>query len=230
MGDASRMVLGRDQIRAVDGWATKSLGIPGILLMENAGRGVAEVLLGLESCPPIKPVLVICGPGNNGGDGFVLARHLSGHGWPVRVLLAQGGASYSGDAGFHLGILLKCGLAVLSMKGASLDKELAGASWIVDALFGTGLTRAIEGDLATLVTKINHSGCPVVSVDLPSGLDGDSGLPLGPTIRASNTVTMVSKRPGFSQPKAEEFTGRVHVTGIGLPAWHWGPTGPALCK
>ncbi len=230
MGDARPLVLGRDQVRAVDGWATKTLGIPGILLMENAGRGVAEVLVALESRPPNKSVLVVCGPGNNGGDGFVLARHLSGHGWPVRVLLAEGAKPYGGDAGFHLEILHKCQVAVLSMEGAHLDKEIAEASWIVDALFGTGLTRKIEGALAKLVTKINHSGNPVLAVDLPSGLDGDTGLPLGPTIRALNTVTMVSKRPGFSHPDSAEYTGKVHVTMIGLPAWHWGPAGPALSK
>ncbi len=230
MGEVVPMVLGCSQVRAVDGWATKTLGIPGILLMENAGRGVAEVLLGLEPKPPVKPVLVVCGPGNNGGDGFVLARHLSGHGWPVRVLLGKGDKPCGGDAGFHLEIVRHCAIAVLHLDGTRLDREIAESSWIVDALFGTGLTRKMEGDLALLVTKINQSGRPVLAVDLPSGLDGDTGLPQGPTIRASHTVSMVARRPGFSHPESGKYTGKVLVTGIGLPAWHWGPTGPALCK
>lgn len=222
--------LGRDQVRSVDGWATHTLGIPGILLMENAGRGVAEVLLELEKSPPTLPVLIFCGPGNNGGDGFVIARHLSGRGWPVRVVLASEIAVYKGDARFHLDILQKCQIGIHDDSNMDLPAALAQTSWIVDALFGTGLTRPLEGYFADLVNTINQSGRPVLSVDLPSGLDGDTGLPLGPTVRARHTVAMVARRPGFDHPGSIEYTGTVHVTGIGLPAWSWSPNGPTLCK
>lgn len=220
--------LGRDQVRSVDGWATNTLGIPGILLMENAGRGVAEVLLNLETSPPSLPVTILCGPGNNGGDGFVIARHLSGRGWPVQVVLASEATAYKGDARFHLNILEKCNIRIHYKSNFDLPAVLAQSSWIVDALFGTGLTRPLEGRFADLVTSINESGKPVVAVDLPSGLDGDTGLPLGPTVQATHTVAMVARRPGFDLPESATYTGFVHVTGIGLPNWSWGPNGPTL--
>lgn len=231
MGDDSSQpaqTLGRVQVRSVDGWAINTLGIPGMILMENAGRGVAEVLLGLEKPDPTLPVLVLCGPGNNGGDGFVIARHLSGRGWPVQVVLACEPEGYQGDARLHLDILKKCNIPIHIDCKSLLPKRMADSSWIVDALFGTGLTRPLEGRYADLVNTINQSGKPVLAVDLPSGLDGDSGLPLGPTVRATHTVAMVARRPGFDFPGSATYTGIVHVTGIGLPSWYWGPDGPTL--
>jgi len=220
--------LDREQVRSIDGWATNILGIPGIILMENAGRGVAEILYALEKSTPSKPVLILCGPGNNGGDGFVIARHLSGKGWPVKVFLASDATGYKGDARFHLDILEKCQIEISNESKMDLSSIISESSWIVDALFGTGLTRPLVGYFADLVNTINQSGKQVLAVDLPSGLDGDTGLPLGPTVRATHTVAMVARRPGFDLPESATYTGIVHVAGIGLPSWYWGQNGPTL--
>ena len=220
--------LCRDMVRSVDGWAANTLGIPGILLMENAGRGVAEILISLEKSPPLLPVLIVCGPGNNGGDGFVIARHLSGRGWPVQVVLASEKNSYKGDARLHLEILEKCRIGIHYFVEIHLPDWIAKSSWVVDALFGTGLTRPPGGIFGDMIEAINRSGKPIIAVDLPSGLDGDPGRPLGPTIRATHTVAMVARRPGFDSAESANYTGIVHVTGIGLPSWHWGTNGPEL--
>lgn len=210
--------LTRDEVRDVDRRAIGEFGLPGIVLMENAGRGAVEVLVGLG----IHGRVVICaGKGNNGGDGFVMARHLEIRGFEPRVLLFCDPVELSGDAAINYGILQAAGLAgeVLGMSPnpARLNRELASADWIVDALLGTGTRGAIREPYLTAIEAINRAGKKVFAVDLPSGMDCDTGQPLGACVKAGHTATFVAPKIGFGAPGAAEWTGEVHVVGIGAP-------------
>ena len=211
------MALTRDQVRALDRRAGDEFGVPGVVLMENAGRGAAEVLVSLGVRGP---VVVCCGKGNNGGDGLVLARHLDNLGVPVRVLLFAKPEELSGDAAANYRTASRAGLPLavhdLVDRGTP-RRELASADWVVDALFGTGLTGPLRPPFDDIVAAINASGARVLAVDIPSGLDCDTGEPLGPTVRAEHTVTFVAPKKGFDAPAAAPWVGRVHVVGIGAP-------------
>jgi NAD(P)H-hydrate epimerase len=217
--------LSREQVRGLDRRASEGFGVPGIVLMENAGRGCAELLMRLN--PAKKATVILCGPGNNGGDGFVIARHLDNHGWPVDVLTVAkcGDPNKPADADVNFDILFTAGIPFTqfhpdhftSQQADHIAKRLNRDGWIVDALFGTGLTRVLGPPYAELVDLVNTSGSPVLAVDLPSGLDCDTGEPLGPTIRATHTATFVAPKKGFLNPKAKEWTGEVHVIDIGVP-------------
>jgi len=213
------MSLTREQVRTIDRRAIEEFGVPGVVLMENAGRGAAEVLLGLG----VHGTVTICaGKGNNGGDGFVIARHLDLHGHPVRVLLFARPEDLTGDAAVNYQIVAKSGLPITvfpdaTFDGRQLTEELGRSAWIVDALFGTGLTGAVRLPFDRVIAAINASGVPVLAVDIPSGLDCDTGLPLGPCVRASHTVTFVAQKKGFANPAATEWLGQIHVAHIGAP-------------
>src|SRR5262249_29680226 len=154
--------------------------VPGVVLMENAGRGTAELLVSLGVRGE---VVVCCGKGNNGGDGFVIARHLDNRGVAVPVLLFGGPAEITGVARINLPILTKSGVRVESHRDASqVAAALKDADWVVDALFGTGLTAAPRPPFDAVIAAINASGKKVFAVDIPSGLDTDTGRPLGPTV------------------------------------------------
>lgn len=208
-------VLSREQVRAVDKRAIEDFGIPGIVLMENAARALAEEALRMlrQRHRPQGPVLIICGSGNNGGDGWALARHLHNHG--VEVVLAPLKDPRDGtDAAANANICRKMGLPEISTE--KLD-ERRDAALIVDALFGTGLDRAIEGKSAEVVEWINNAGRPVLAVDVPSGLDADTGEPLGPCVQATATVTFVGLKPGFTELHCQRIVGEVIVGDIGAP-------------
>lgn len=208
----------RQQVRDVDRRAVDEFGMPSILLMENAGRGAAELLVELGIAGPV----VICaGKGNNGGDGLVIARHLENRGNEVRVLLFCGPDELKGDAATNYRIIAAAGTP-LRVFGAAptpdeLDAELRDAGWIVDALLGTGTQGEIREPSATIIDGINAAGRKVLAVDLPSGMDCDSGRPLGPCVRADHTASFVAPKLGFDQPGAAAFTGAVHVIDIGVP-------------
>src|SRR5438132_5391384 len=213
------MFLSRDEVRAVDRWAIEELGVPGVVLMENAGRGAAELLLALGIHGR---VVICCGKGNNGGDGFVLARHLHIQSVPVQVLLFTRPEELTGDAAINYQIVTKSGLPTKTLAGPDIDgtalrHELAGAEWVVDALFGTGLSGPVRPPFDTVIAAIIDSGARVLAVDIPSGLDADTGLPLGPTVRAERTVMFVTEKKGFANPAAGAWLGQVHVVGIGAP-------------
>lgn len=211
--------LTRDQVRSIDRFAIDQLGIPGVVLMENAGRGAAEVLVSLGVSGP---VVVCCGKGNNGGDGFVLARHLHLGGHDVRVLLFTEASALQGDARINCEIVAKMKVPLTVFAGSSLNearlhRELVQAALAVDALFGTGLTGPVRSPLDRVIELINGCGARILAVDIPSGLDCDTGQPLGATIRADDTITFVGLKKGFLAPGAQAWTGRVHVVGIGAP-------------
>ena len=202
----------------MDRRAAEEYGLGGLVLMENAGRGVADRLeaLGISG-----PVVICCGKGNNAGDGFVIARHLDLRGYEVRVLVWAEADELTGDAGVNFRVLQQMRLPLaLFGKGhdaARLDAALAGAAWIVDALLGTGARGEPRAPLDAVIDQLNASPVPKLAVDLPSGLDCDTGEAAGHTIRAAHTCTFLAPKLGFLAPGAERYTGQVHVLDIGAP-------------
>ena len=225
--------LTRQQVRRVDQIALQQYGIASRTLMENAGRGAAELLLNFSG--PLREgnrVAVLCGRGNNGGDGFVIARHLKQAGREVLVLLFADPAELSGDAAAMYAALQPLEIPVRSRTGdldaEELAGELAGAVWVVDALLGTGATGLARPPYPAAIRAINtaaNAAVRVLAVDLPSGLDADAGEPTrtaagqyGPCVRADLTATFVARKVGFDRPTSREFTGQVVVVDIGVPA------------
>ncbi|WP_152052665.1 NAD(P)H-hydrate epimerase [Tautonia marina] len=209
--------LARDEVRSIDARAADELGLPTLVLMENAGRGAAECLR-VAAGPEPKRVLILCGSGNNGGDGAVVARHLDAWGWPVRVRWTVLADQLRGDPATQHAILDRAGFDQRSLTDANdLDPQLSWADWVVDGLLGTGLTRAVEGSLRDVIEAVNASGKPVLALDLPSGLDCDTGRPLGVAIRARCTTSFVARKRGFDAPGASDWTGAVQVVEIGVP-------------
>ncbi len=213
------MYLSREEVRALDRRAIEEFGLPGVILMENAGRGAAELLVsfGVHGL-----VVVCCGKGNNGGDGFVIARHLDNRGITVRVLLFTRPEDLTGDAAINYQIIARAGLPIAIHAANPVDDravrgELATAEWVVDALFGTGLTGPLRKPFDQIIAAINDSPARVLAVDIPSGLDCDTGKPLGPTVRAHHTATFVAMKKGFANPEAQQWLGQSHVIDIGAP-------------
>lgn len=211
--------LSRVQVRAVDQWAIDDYGLPGIVLMENAGRGATTVLLEAGCAGR---VLVCAGKGNNGGDGYVIARHLEIAGLETRTLVFCDEHEVTGDARTHLTVLERSGAAVAFLGKTDptvrLAAELRDADWVVDALLGTGLVGRLRAPLPDVIACLNASAKPIFAVDLPSGLDCDTGLPFeGGCVRARLTATFVARKRGFDNPASSTWTGPVHTVDIGVP-------------
>jgi len=220
--------LSRDEVRRVDERAIADLGLPGIVLMENAGRNAADWLMrrGIGG-----RVVVCAGRGNNGGDGSVMARHLANAGVDVGVLLFGDPASLRGDALIAWNVFQKAGgdcRAVDVTKDAeAIERDLRGADWIVDALLGTGVRGPVREPDATAIDLINAAHRNVLAIDLPSGLDADKGVPLGSCVKATATVTFVARKRGFDVSGSAKWTGEVHVADIGAPVeWLRGVIAP----
>jgi len=215
-----RLFMTRRQMREYDRIAIEELGTPGSVLMEHAGKGAAGVALGMLG--PRGRAVVLSGPGNNGGDGFVVSRHLLNSGHTVETFLAAPRAGVKGDALLNLGALEGMGAKVVELSGdADLEavrKSVREADLVVDALLGTGATRPADGLIGALVDLVNAASVPVLAIDLPSGLDADTGRPLGKAIRASATATFGHLKRGLVVQLGAELAGRVHVISLGVPA------------
>jgi NAD(P)H-hydrate epimerase len=210
--------LTREQTRAFDRRAVEEFGIPALVLMENAGRGTVDVMQALGARGP---VLVCCGKGNNGGDGLVVARHLANRDVPVKALLFGRPEELSEDAAAQWHIVGRLGLPAEVWADESLDEgrlaaELARAEWVIDALFGTGLKGPMRPPFDRVAAAVNAGPGRVLAVDIPSGLDADTGAPMGATVRAHHTVTFVAPKVGFASPTAAAWLGQVHVADIGV--------------
>ena len=213
------------QMREADRRAIDDLGIPGAVLMDNAGRAVFREVNGVEG-----PVGVVCGKGNNGGDGFVVARLALLAGYPTRMVLLTRPESVRGDAAVFLGVYRRLGgpLVVAEDENAAAQAvaELHDCTVLVDAMLGTGVSGTVRGLFRAAIEswpKVN-----TIAVDLPSGLDADTGEPCGCCIRADVTVTFQFAKRGFVNPAARDYLGRVVVADIGIPsvcaddeAWDW---------
>jgi len=210
--------LTRQQAQQIDTRAVDEYGLSGVLLMENAGRGAADLLVRWGA---VGPVVICCGKGNNGGDGFVIARHLDLAGIEVRILLFADAAELRGDALINYRIVEKSGLHCEyfgdSFAADRLDVALKDASWIVDALLGTGSRGAPRPPLDIVIERMNEHPAPIVAIDLPSGLDCDTGVAEGVAVRAARTCTFVANKRGFDHDDAALYTGEIHVLGIGAP-------------
>lgn len=193
------------EMRAADAAAIAS-GTPGIALMENAGGAVAEHIGLYES----RPVLVVCGGGNNGGDGFIIARLLKERGWPVTVALTVDAKALKGDAATAY---QRMGIPAAAFSPAMLTE----AKLVVDAIFGTGLARAPESVAAQAIQAIVESKLPVIAVDMPSGVSADTGEVFGPAISAEYTVTFCRAKPGLFLLPGKVHAGEVIVADIGIP-------------
>jgi hydroxyethylthiazole kinase-like uncharacterized protein yjeF len=217
------VVMSRAEIRAVDSWAINEVGVPGVVLMENAGRSCAELIKEKLAGVERPKVCIFCGGGNNGGDGYVIARHLLNGGFEVVVVICGDRSRIKGDAKTNLDILAKLGqpVADLDLSGGDIAGRVEGfsegADMIVDGLFGTGLSGELGAEHRELVESMNARNCPILAVDIPSGLDCDTGEPLGAVIRARYTVTFVAVKRGFAAARsAQEYTGEVFVASIGV--------------
>lgn len=210
-----------DEIRALDRIAIERIGVPGLVLMENAGRSVAEFVWRLLANPGAQRVVVLCGPGNNGGDGFVAARHLRNAGVPVTLVLAIAPDRYRGDAEANLRTCERLGHTptdATQPDGLRQARDAVRAAHVVvDALLGTGARGAPRGVVADLIRVANEASATRVAIDLPSGLDGDSGVAGDPCFRADATIALVAPKAGFDAPSAKPVLGRVIVAGIGVP-------------
>ncbi|MHB1947479.1 MAG: NAD(P)H-hydrate epimerase [Gammaproteobacteria bacterium] len=209
------MILSRDEARELDRRAIQELGIPGVVLMENAGRNIADYLLSLK---PTGPVVICCGKGNNAGDGFVIARYLDIHDIPVRIILLGQSEEFKGDAQINYQILTKSGIPTrICHDSQCLEEELVNADWIVDAIFGTGLSGEIRSPYYQMIQVINIQTAKILSIDIPSGLDCDTGKPFGIAIKAQHTATIVALKKGFNNPEAQPYLGKVTIVDIGIP-------------
>ena len=214
-------VLTTAQMRDADRRTIHEVGIPSAVLMENAGRHVVAALeRQLPNLADLR-VAVVCGKGNNGGDGFVVARVLEASGVDTRVYLPASASEVAGDARVNLLALRAVGVSVAEVAEpdawAAHLPEIGACDVIVDALFGTGLTRPLEGHWRTVVGDLNASGVPIVSVDLPSGLTADTALLVGETIDATLTVTLGAPKLSLLVPPAATRAGDVVVADIGIP-------------
>jgi len=214
------VVLSREQVRAVDGWAINKLGVPGVVLMENAGRSCAEYIITAYGAGV--RVVIFCGLGNNGGDGYVVARHLVGAGCEVLVVICGHESKIKGDALINLEIIRKMGIDIRSLDvsselvGRAVEEVAGGADVVVDGIFGTGLGGQLKPESVGLIEGINSLGKAIVAIDIPSGLDCDTGEPLGAAIRAAATITFVAGKPGFKNPETVKYTGEIYVASIGV--------------
>ena len=253
-----RLLLTREQSRRVDTIAIERYGIPGLVLMENAGRGVVDVLLEIDSSrlpapsprrgamgrgelssgssnaphtPPLTPprrgegnrgnVVILCGKGNNAGDGFVIARHLEIRGVDVRVVLLRSPTDLKGDARQNFEVLCRCDVPTVDLStdccAARLDQQAGGDTWLVDALLGAGAHGEPREPVRSAILWMNSQPARRLAVDLPSGLDCDTGRPASATVRADVTCTFVAAKVGLVRPEARQFVGDLRVVSIGAP-------------
>ena len=215
--------LTRAEVRAADERAARLLGVPTACLMENAGRGLADVTEGEIRRYGLGGAIILAARGNNGGDGLVAARLLRTRGIPVRALLATPQPSFrpDSDAGRNLAAAIACGVPVddASADGALplLARNLPADRVLVDAVFGTGLEGPVRGPLEHVLAWMAGQGRPVVAADIPSGLDADTGELLGPAPRCSATATFLAPKRGLLTGRGPEYAGRVIVCDIGVP-------------
>ena len=208
--------LTREQVRQVDRLAIEKYLIPGIVLMENAAYAVADAACEMLGGDCVGEVLILCGGGNNGGDGLAVARHLHNRGGDVFIALTIDPDKYHGDALINFRIAREMGLKMMTADPQKI--AATRAVLIIDAIFGTGLEKPPREPFSQIVHAVKHSRVPVLAIDLPSGMDCDTGEPLGAAcIEAARTVTFVAEKTGFANPNAARYLGHISVGDIGAP-------------
>lgn len=203
------------QAKLIDKKAKEVYGLSTLVLMENAGRAVAEEILKLKK----RKIAIFCGKGNNGGDGFVCARHLLARGAKPDVYLGGKISEVKREARLNLDILLRLGRKVFEIDGKSLNwlkDKICQYDLIVDAIFGVGLKGNIEGIYRDLISLINSSYAYVVSIDIPSGLDANTGQIKGCCVRADSTISLIAKKRGMMRGKGPSYCGKIMVRDLGI--------------
>lgn len=190
----------------------KGFGIPSIVLMENAGQSVSKAAMDILASASGKRIAVFCGTGNNGGDGFVAARHLARQGAEVNVYILGKCSGVKNDPAINLEMLEKIGIKADEIsRPLDLDADL-----IIDAIFGIGLKGEVREPARSIIADLNKKHVPILSIDVPSGLDADTGEVLGEAIKAKETVTMQFPKKGFYKNKGPEHVGELIVADIGI--------------
>ncbi|MDF9408017.1 MAG: Bifunctional NAD(P)H-hydrate repair enzyme Nnr [Pelotomaculum sp. PtaB.Bin013] len=215
-------VVTAEEMKKLDQTAIKEYKVPGLVLMENAGRQVVEVIRKVLGNVRGKVITVFVGKGNNGGDGFVIARHLLNMGAEVKVLAIAELDEITGDAATNLNIWRKMGQKVYSLQhgdGINIVRlVLMNTDLIVDAIYGTGFRGKMVEKTGRIVEVLNGSGKPIVAVDIPSGLEADTGKASGPCIQAAHTVTFALPKLGLILEPGADYAGELHVVDISIPA------------
>ncbi len=233
-------VITAEEMKEIDRAATRDFGIPSLILMENAGRGTAEIAANMLSVPirlrrceqgswrssshlfsgKNKSVVCICGKGNNGGDGFVCARHLINSGIDVDIFLSGEPGHFKGDAKTNLAILEKMGASIYSLgsqETLKLKKHIEAADLIIDAIFGIGIFGQVRSPYDQIISIVNQSQVEVLAVDIPSGLDANEGICLGSCVRAATTATFAAPKKGMLKNQGPDLCGKVMVVDISIP-------------
>ncbi|PLX97041.1 MAG: bifunctional ADP-dependent NAD(P)H-hydrate dehydratase/NAD(P)H-hydrate epimerase [Desulfuromonas sp.] len=214
-------LLTAEQMRKLDQCAIEQFGVPGIVLMENAGRGAAMKIAERYAAHCPGPVLVVAGKGNNGGDGYVIARHLENCGWLVKTVVLAAREAIKGDAATNLDILLHSGCSVAFAPDAAsfvaLELEQQGFALIVDAIFGNGLNSEVTGHYRDVIAWLNCQPAPVTAVDMPSGVEATSGRILGCAVIADSVFTFAFAKLGQVSYPAQACAGNLEVVDLGMP-------------
>lgn len=217
--------LSSEQCQQVDRRAIDDYGMLGLVLMENAARGATDVLVELMEKAHLPkregPVVVCCAGGNNGGDGLAMARHLDLRGYAVEVLLWADPDKLTADAAANYAIVEKCEIPLKVLgpeyETRQLASSLGSASWIIDALLGTGTRGEPRSPMDRVIDQLNESQVPILAIDVPSGMSCDTGQPSSHTIQAQATCTFVAAKLGFREVAAKSHLGELHVLDIGAP-------------
>jgi hydroxyethylthiazole kinase-like uncharacterized protein yjeF len=209
-----------ENARELDRLAVEQFGIPSIVLMENAAIALREHALSMLKDARNRSIIIFAGPGNNAGDGFALARHLANHTLAPTIVTTHPQSHYAGDAKTNLDIITKMNLQIIDAR-SFLGQPHPPPGLIIDALFGTGLARPITGIASQLIAQISASkeaGAQVLAVDVPSGLNAQTGNPMGESIViADRTVTFAALKEGLSSIEAQPYTGEIHIAPISIP-------------
>ncbi len=209
-------------MREIDRTAIEDYKIPGIILMENAGRSITERALAVYNQKGFRgPVLIVSGKGNNGGDGFVVARHLHNSGIKVRMMLLGkvAGMRPGSEPAVNAAILEKMNIPIeqIGDEAANFISALAESDMVIDALLGTGISGEVREPFRSVIEQINAAGKYVIAVDTPSGLDCDEGRALGCAVVADETITLGLPKKGFENSEAVEYLGALTLGEISLP-------------
>lgn len=211
-------ILNKEQMQEADRITISEYGVPSIVLMENAALSVLKVI---EEKYPVNDICILCGKGNNGGDGLAVAKHLFNQGYDVKVFLFSKLNELKGDPKINLSICQKMGITIVPIPNEKtffkIFPELFDYELIVDALFGTGLEKPLEDFWAKVIECVNSLSLPILSVDIPSGLNASSGEVLGPVIKADSTVTFGAYKIAHIFPPASNYCGKIHLFEIGIP-------------
>ncbi|MFO8053120.1 MAG: NAD(P)H-hydrate epimerase [Candidatus Omnitrophota bacterium] len=209
-----------EQMKKVDKTAIEEFGIPSLALMENAGRSASDIAYGMLIDKKSK-LICICGKGNNGGDGFVCARHLINKGINVLVFLACSRDQLKGDAKINFSILEKMNASICELKKeddfANLENEIINSELVVDAIFGVGITGEIRKPYSEIIEIINKNKNKILALDIPSGLEATKGISLGSCIKADKTITFAACKTGLVKNQGLEYSGEIIVADISIP-------------